>query len=49
QASGIDAVIVNGTLLRQGGKDMLGANDQLPGLLLRNGHAAVGSQRAAAE
>lgn len=49
QASGIEAVIVNGTLLRQGGKDMLGANDQLPGLLLRNGHAAVGSQRAAAE
>lgn len=49
QAEGIEAVIVNGVLLRQGGKDMLDPNSQLPGRLLRNGHAAPVAERAAAE
>lgn len=40
EASGIDAVIVNGTLIRRNGKDAVAANDKLPGRLLRNGRAA---------
>jgi N-acyl-D-amino-acid deacylase len=40
EASGIDAVIVNGTLIRRNGKDAVAANDKLPGRLLRHGHAA---------
>jgi len=42
EALGIDAVIVNGTLVRHGGTDALdSANSagKLPGKLLRNGHA----------
>jgi N-acyl-D-amino-acid deacylase len=39
-ASGIDAVIVNGKLIRRGGKDAVAANDKLPGRLLRHGRAA---------
>ena len=42
EALGIDAVIVNGTLVRHGGTDTLDpANSagKLPGKLLRNGHA----------
>ena len=38
-AVGIDAVIVNGQLLRQNNVDCLGEDDVLPGRLLRNGHA----------
>lgn len=38
-ADGIDAVIVNGTLLRQSGRDMVDPAGALPGKLLRNGHA----------
>ncbi len=38
-ASGIDAVIVNGTLVRRGGEDVLDAAGALPGKLLRNGRA----------
>jgi len=38
-AVGIDAVIVNGQLLRQNNVDCLGEDDVLPGPLLRNGHA----------
>jgi N-acyl-D-amino-acid deacylase len=38
-ASGIDAVIVNGTVLRQNGRDRIAAGDKLPGKLLRNGRA----------
>jgi N-acyl-D-amino-acid deacylase len=40
EASGIDAVIVNGKLIRRNGKDAVAANDRLPGRLLRHGHAA---------
>jgi N-acyl-D-aspartate/D-glutamate deacylase len=40
EASGIDAVIVNGTILRQNGHDKVAANGKLPGKLLRNGRAA---------
>ena len=38
--SGIDAVIVNGKLIRRDGKDAVAADDTLPGRLLRNGRAA---------
>ncbi|SEP38732.1 N-acyl-D-aspartate/D-glutamate deacylase [Rhodospirillales bacterium URHD0017] len=40
EASGIDAVIVNGKLIRRNGKDAVAANDKLPGRLLRHGKAA---------
>lgn len=40
EASGIEAVIVNGRLIRQGNKDVVAANDKLPGRLLRHGRAA---------
>ncbi len=40
QASGIDAVIVNGKLIRRDNKDVFAANDKLPGRLLRGGRAA---------
>ncbi len=40
EANGIDAVIVNGTIVRQNGKDAFAANDKLPGRLLRSGRAA---------
>jgi len=40
EAGGIDAVIVNGRLIRQNNKDMVAANDKLPGRLLRHGRAA---------
>ena len=40
QASGIDAVIVNGALIRRDNKDIFAANDKLPGRLLRSGRAA---------
>ena len=39
EATGIDAVIVNGVLLRQGGEDQLATDADLPGKLLRHGHA----------
>jgi len=39
-AIGVDAVIVNGTLIRQHDKDVLGTNDRLPGRVLRHGQAA---------
>jgi N-acyl-D-aspartate/D-glutamate deacylase len=39
-ASGIDAVIVNGKLIRRDGKDAIADNDKLPGRLLRHGRAA---------
>lgn len=39
QASGIDAVIVNGTLLRRNGQDAVLPNAKLPGRLLRAGRA----------
>ena len=38
-ASGIETVIVNGTLVRRGGRDAVAADDALPGALLRNGRA----------
>jgi N-acyl-D-amino-acid deacylase len=40
EASGIDAVIVNGQLIRRNGKDAIADNDKLPGRLLRHGRAA---------
>ena len=39
-AIGIEAVIVNGTLLRQNNQDMVDPAGELPGKLLRNGMAA---------
>ncbi|MES1989493.1 MAG: amidohydrolase family protein [Pseudomonadota bacterium] len=39
-ASGISAVIVNGTLIRRNGVDLLGTEGRLPGRLLRHGAAA---------
>lgn len=41
EATGIDAVIVNGTVLRRDGRDVLAADGALPGRLLRNGRAAA--------
>jgi N-acyl-D-aspartate/D-glutamate deacylase len=38
-ASGIEAVIVNGTIVRRAGRDAVAADGALPGALLRNGHA----------
>lgn len=40
RARGIEAVIVNGTLLRQADEDQIAGNGALPGRLLRNGRAA---------
>jgi N-acyl-D-aspartate/D-glutamate deacylase len=40
EAHGIAAVIVNGRIIRRDGKDAVGANDKLPGRVLRNGRAA---------
>ena len=40
EASGIEAVIVNGKLIRQNNKDTVAADDKLPGRLLRHGRAA---------
>lgn len=40
EASGIDAVIVNGRLIRQDNRDVVAADDRLPGRLLRHGRAA---------
>ncbi len=37
EASGIEAVVVNGKMIRQNNKDMVAANDKLPGRLLRHG------------
>jgi N-acyl-D-aspartate/D-glutamate deacylase len=39
EASGIDAVIVNGTILREHGEDQIGDDEALPGKLLRHGKA----------
>ena len=39
-ASGIDAVVVNGTVLRRDGSDALDPHGALPGRLLRRGRAA---------
>jgi N-acyl-D-amino-acid deacylase len=41
EAAGIDAVIVNGSLLRREGRDMMAADGPLPGRLLRNGRASA--------
>lgn len=38
-ADGIDAVVVNGTVIRQNGSDAVDATGPLPGKLLRGGHA----------
>ena len=40
EASGIDAVIVNGEIIRRNGKDAVAADDRLPGRVLRHGRAA---------
>ena len=39
EASGIEAVVVNGRMIRQNGKDVVTADDKLPGRVLRHGHA----------
>jgi N-acyl-D-aspartate/D-glutamate deacylase len=39
-ATGIDAVIVNGQVIRRVGKDVVDAAGPLPGKLLRNGRAS---------
>jgi N-acyl-D-aspartate/D-glutamate deacylase len=41
-ASGIEAVIVNGTIVRRGGRDAVAPDGPLPGALLRNGRARNG-------
>lgn len=41
EAEGIEAVIVNGTILRRHGRDVLGPHQRLPGRLLRQGRAAA--------
>jgi N-acyl-D-amino-acid deacylase len=41
RARGIDAVVVNGRLLRQHGEDVVRTEDPLPGRLLRNGRASM--------
>jgi len=38
-ATGIDAVIVNGSVIRREGRDTVAADGPLPGRLLRHGHA----------
>jgi N-acyl-D-amino-acid deacylase len=43
-ASGIEAVIVNGTIVRRGGRDAVAADGALPGALLRNGRARATSR-----
>jgi len=40
EANGIGAVIVNGTVIRRGGKRAVSAKDKLPGRLLRHGRPA---------
>ncbi len=40
-AYGIDAVVVNGTVIRKEGRDVVDAEGPLPGWLLRNGAAGV--------
>jgi N-acyl-D-aspartate/D-glutamate deacylase len=40
EANGIEAVVVNGKLIRRDGKDAVATNDRLPGRLLRHGRAA---------
>jgi len=45
-ASGIEAVIVNGTVIRRGGRDAVAADGALPGALLRNGSARGATSRA---
>ena len=39
QASGIEAVIVNGTIVRREGRDAVAPDGPLPGAMLRNGAA----------
>ena len=41
EAIGIDAVIVNGTLIRRDGKDVIDPEGELPGALLRGGRASA--------
>ena len=43
-ASGIEAVIVNGTIIRRGGRDAVAPDGALPGALLRNGSARTASR-----
>ena len=40
EANGIEAVVVNGKLIRRDGKDAIAINERLPGRLLRHGRAA---------
>jgi len=40
QAVGIQAVIVNGSIIREDGADAVRPGDNLPGRILRNGQAA---------
>ena len=39
-AEGIDAVVVNGTVIRRENKDQVGSDGSLPGKLLRDGRAS---------
>ncbi|HJR01171.1 MAG TPA: D-aminoacylase [Methylomirabilota bacterium] len=45
-ASGIEAVIVNGTIVRRGGHDVVAVDGELPGALLRNGRARAAGRPA---
>jgi hypothetical protein len=40
-AYGIDAVIVNGQVIREHGRDTVAPDGPLPGRLLRHGHASA--------
>ena len=40
EANGIDAVVVNGQVIRRAGKDAVATNAKLPGRVLRHGRAA---------
>ncbi len=45
RATGIEAVIVNGVLLRQGNRDVIAPTAPLPGALLRNGSAPARQEK----
>ena len=49
EAEGIEAVIVNGTVIRRGGEDRVDPAGPLPGRLLRNGRAGAPARNGASE
>ena len=47
EAEGIEAVIVNGKIIRRGGEDRVDPSGPLPGRLLRNGRASAAATATA--